>query len=340
MKKYLVGAFLFIALVMSGYGITVQAQDNSAETGNPGAFLISPVTKEISISPGQTIELSGEDAITVRNIRDQNSVAFIAIEDFTADNESGVPRLLAENEESPFSIKPFISITDSVQFAPNERVTVPLTISVPADAAPGAYYGLISFRTEPELLENQNVLLTATSGPLFLITVTGELDRQFSIEDFGSAQVTEQDTLFNARSFFTGGKIGSKIRIANTGNTFIKPIGKIQIKNMFGTVVEELEINQATPRGNILPGTSRDFTNLLSDRFYFGRYTMEANVSIIEDGGTIVPVTASFIVLPLWIIAVIAIVAIGITIFVRFVVPRHDKKVISKQKSRFKKPRR
>ncbi len=108
--------------------------------------------------------------------------------------------------------------------------------------------------------------------------------------------------------------------VKNVGNSFLKPFGKVTVKNMSGKEVYSYEINNTDPRGNVLPNTERAFTDELKNIGSFGRYTIVSGVTY-GDGGEILTQESTFWVIPFWFVAVAVVILVliiaGIVVLVR-----------------------
>lgn len=258
-----ISATLFIALPMA----KVDGQAGSTQQGQ--GLEISPPLIEFSTDPGQTVTAN----IKLRNITDSPLVARARIDDFVAQGEEGLPKLLLdakEGEESPYSFKPWVSAIGARTIAPKQQVTVPVVITVPLDANPGGHYGVIRFTAAAPEVEDTGVSLSASIGSLVLINVSGDVVQSASIEEFFVSQNDKKG------SFFEQSPLTFVERINNTGNVHVKPTGEVKVTNTFGKHVATLQVNEKN--GNVLPASIRRFEQTLTKKFLFGRYSAEANL--------------------------------------------------------------
>jgi hypothetical protein len=104
-----------------------------------------------------------------------------------------------------------------------------------------------------------------------------------------------------------------KVSIENLGNVIVRPVGIIDVTNMWGKKVASVTANESGHA--IFPKSKRDFeSKWLSDDLEFGRYTAFAAFSIQETTGNVsVSLSTQFWVLPTNIIYPMV---IGILIFV------------------------
>lgn len=304
MKSIFKRALLFIAAAMTMGGAVATIASAQQDQGPANGFRISPVRSELTIEKGKNESIT----VTVENPTDIATVAKPIVNDFVAsDKENGEPRLiLDENAPSPKnSFKKLVGTIPDLELGPKQRKDVNVTISIPADAAAGGYYGAIRFA--PSAAGQQSTVgLTASVGTVVLVRVPGNLTERLDLVQIGAAQ--------NGKigSFFTKGTVTSVIRLKNSGDIHVQPFGKVLIKNMTGKLVYEYELNNKTPRDNILPESTRRFEDELKSKKLFGRYTIEANLGYSQGSGDLISAKTSFWYVPTWaLIALLVILAAG-----------------------------
>jgi len=281
----------------------------AAPKGTGNGLKIAPVRTDISIDKGtsRTISLFVEDItafpVTVHGI----------INDFVAsDDESGEPRIILDDtQRAPGnSFKSLISTVPTITLNPNERREVKVTLSVPPNAASGGYYGAIRF--SPGNGENdKNVALTASVGSIFLVRVPGNITEKLSVDSFGVSHNKKSGSLFSS------GPITVETRFRNFGNIHVQPFGKIYIKNFSGKIIETIEINNAQPRGSVLPASVRKFDTPVQHKKFFGKYTAEGSFGYGSNGELLLA-KKTFYIIPYKLIGVIA----AIVLFMIVVMPR------------------
>lgn len=304
-----VAGLAVIALVMSQASGFLFAQ---ATTSAGNGFRISPVRVEYTIEKGKTETFM----ISVENPTGGPVVAKPVVNDFIgSDNEDGEPRLiLDDNAPSPKnSFKKLVTPINDTVLGPRERKDVQVTINVPEDASAGGYYGAVRF--VPEAVQGAgNVGLSASVGTIILVRVPGNLTERLDLVQISAARKTKQgdEDVYDAKSFFTSGDVAIMTRLKNNGDIHVKPFGKVQVKNMFGKVVQEFEFNNIDPRANILPDSIRKFNNDLTNMKWFGRYTVEANLGYGDGGGELITARTSFWYIPTLALLTIVVVVLGI----------------------------
>jgi|AntRauTorckE6833_2_1112554.scaffolds.fasta_scaffold00549_3 hypothetical protein len=288
------------------------AQPAGQQSVSGNGFRVSPVTSELIVEAGQSETFT----ITIENPTESATTAVPIVNDFVAgDNEDGeaLP-ILDESAPAPRnSFRSLVTQLEPLDLAPGETKELDVIISVPNDANAGGYYGIVRFVPE-NLNEEGNVTLSASVGSIALVRVPGDLTERVDLVSLSASQDEEQ------KSFFTGGDVSILTRLRNSGDIHLAPFGKIQIKNMFGDTVESFELNNTTPRANILPDTTRRFVDELDNDSWFGRYTIEANLGYQQGSGEPITAQSTFWYLPVWVLIAVfvglAAIALGIVSFV------------------------
>jgi len=288
-------AFVAACAVLVGLGMgaalgVVRAQANQAGNG----FRISPVRSEYTIDKGASETM----VITLENPTAGPISAKAVTNNFIAsDKEDGEPRLILDDsaQQPANNFKSLIGPLPDVTLKPGQKREISVTINVPKDANSGGYYGAIRF-VPSDGREGGNVALTASVGSIVLVRVPGNLIEKLSLVQLAASQEGK------TKSFITGGDVSITARLKNVGNIHVQPFGKVQVKGMFGKVVAEYELNSTDPRANILPNSIRKFENGVAKPkpFWFGRYTVTANIGYSQGSGDFITAKSSFWYLPTW----------------------------------------
>lgn len=314
-----------VAAVLSVLSILLLAQmphtNAQTTTGAGNGFRISPVRTEYTIEKGNSEVLT----ISIENPTDAQVTAEPVVNDFvSSDNESGEPRLiLDENTPAPKnSFKRLVDTPPAFQLGPNEKKDISVTVRVPENANSGGYYGAIRF-VPSTTTGAGNVGLTASVGTIVLVRVPGNLTERLDLVELTASQNGK------AKSFFTSGDVSVLTRLKNSGDIHLKPFGKVQVKNMFGKVVQEYEFNNIEPRANILPDSIRKFEDSLNKpgRGWLGRYTVVLNLGISQGSGELIASSTSFWYLPVWALIVILLIVValavgGYVLYKRYSIPK------------------
>jgi len=319
-----------ITLSLSLIGLVTlptQAQTPAEETGQ--ALEIAPPIATLTLDPGETTTLD----IMLRNVSTAEQIATAEVNDFVASGETGTPRLLLDEEDAednPYSIGDWVKPLPPVLLVPGEVKSIPVTITAPDNAAPGGHYGVIRFSASAPELEGTGVALSASVGTLVLATVNGDTVEKLEIEELSINKEGKTGSIFESTP------LQFVQRIKNSGNNHIQPSGQVTISDMFGRTVATLNVN--LPPRYILPGSIRKFeqpldSSVIGDKWLFGRYTADLELTYGADGQTLSD-SFSFWVIPSRLIG-FTIVGLIIAFFAaRFGLRRYNERVIEKARRR------
>ena len=201
-----------------------------------GDFSIGPGKTELWMDPGDKV--TKEISIINRIGRIMNFI--IEIEDFRGSNDPERTVVLLGDERGPYSLKDYLH-PEIMEFTlkHGERMILPIEISIPEDAEPGGLYGSVLVRNEapgPGIeIEKQKaasgVKVISRLGTLFFIRVKGDVKEDGFLEDFKTT-----------KDFYEKGPIPFEILFKNNGSTHLIPYGLIEIKNILGRKIEEIEL--------------------------------------------------------------------------------------------------
>lgn len=181
--------------------------------------------------------------------------------------------------------------TSAQQIPPESSISVPITVSIPEDAAPGGHYAAILIGTRPPEGEGVQVATAQIISSLFFVRVEGDVIEEGRIRSFRSQAKVVQ----SAAAEFV-------VRFENTGNVHLRPQGEIVITNMWGRERGVIPINQRTNFGNVLPESIREFSFAWTgDRSLvdIGRYTATLTVGYGNEQKKFVTQRAHFWVVPI-----------------------------------------
>lgn len=296
-----------------------------AQQANGSGLSISPTRTELSIKPGQ----AGTVSITLKNVTKGAVNAKAIVNDFEADNDTGEPKLITDDtKQSAASIRNFLLGLDDIPLKAGEQKDIVIPVQIPSDASPGAYYGVIRYQAIPVSDGSQGagqVALTASVGSLVLIEVPGNITEKIQITSVKPYLNGTSGTIFTKKPNQVG------IHIKNLGNSFAKPFGQVQIQNMSGKQVYSYELNNSTPRGNILPNAERTFKDDLKGVSTPGRYKIVANISY-GSGGEVLNYTSTFWYLPTWLLILIGAIVLILIGAAVYLFKRYNSRSIARRK--------
>ena len=291
---------LLLAVLFLGASTTsVRAQGSAGVT-------LKPATVEEKIDPGATKTF----VTSIKNESAIDQTYYLGRRDIIGVRDGNVPVYADERVvPTPLDMSSWIALsTDSVTVPAGAEVPFTFTVSVPPEAPPCNHFAGIFVSMEPPELSENGAAIGYEVANIVSLRVSGEClesakIRQFSTDNYiyGSPNVT-----FN-------------LRIENDGNTLVRPVGPVEITNMFGQQVDGgLIFNESAAA--VFPADTREFTfDWKGEGYGFGRY--EAVVSPIygEEGAKqTMSSTVTFWILPVKIV----LPALGILITLLLVVRR------------------
>jgi len=319
--------------------VTTPQPNPSNGAASDNGLKVSPVRSDLSIEAGKTQVIE----VSATNVTGGVSSYQVVVNDFTASgDETGQPQILLDADKfaPTHSLKRLVGKVPNVTLLAGETKTVKVPISVPAGYAAGGYYGAIRFvpHSDAGADANRNVTLSASVGSLVLVTVPGDIHEQVSVASLDARKAVGANQIDSPRTIFTDNKsINGVIRFQNGGDVQEQPFGKLVLKNWRGKTLATYEINNTTPRGNVLPNSIRKFSVPLTKLGSFGKYTMEGNFGYGQNGQLITAKT-TFYIIPLYIL-ILAAAIIAFILYLIFGLPRtikwYNRRVVSRsQRSR------
>lgn len=280
--------------------ITLAQTNNSEASG--ASLSYSPPIIELTLDPGESFT----DIIKVENSGNITETFYPSLYDFLPAGENGGQEFIPAEDSNPtYSLSKWVTFpSEPLVLRPKEGNARQYTITVPTDALPGGRYAALFFDTKaPESSGTTGARLQTRTGPIVLVTVTGEVKENLRSVEFAPD-----------KSFYEYAPVGLVSRIENDGTIHTKPIGQITIKNMFGKVVDNLPVNETL--SNILPNSTRrfDLNWEPTGKFLIGKYTAVLNLTYGSEVKKNVIDVVTFWIIP-WKLIVIALLSLTILFF-------------------------
>jgi hypothetical protein len=237
-------------------------------TVDQGDFVVGPGRAEIEVRPGQSVVL--EMSITNR-ISDGRRFELV-VEDIAGSEDGSRAVNFLGADRGPYTVKDYITFPDNyLALDLGERARIPVTISIPADAEPGGYYGgvLVSTVKDDGVDEGAGTArspIVARIGTLFFITVPGDIVKSGK---------TESLSMVGDSLWYEKGPVNFSILYENTGSVHLNPYGELRIKNLFGEEVGYVELEPWF----VLPKSLRSRDIAWDRELLFGRYTATALIN-------------------------------------------------------------
>jgi hypothetical protein len=272
------------------------------------AVTVGPVKLEINANPGQTVT----GTMFLKNDTAEAVTFYPSFETFTEQN--GTKVFL----KTPSDLASWFKVANVVQLGPNEQKTIPFSIDVPKNAAPGGHFAVAWWSTTPPSSNSQNVSIITRAGILVYLRVSGDIKE--------SASLTLGGPLFSV-----GFPLTFSVGFNNTGNVAVTPQGTLEIKSFFGNTVNSVPFNNGG--AIILPQSSNNFNlNWQSGGFYFGPYQAILTATYGESNQTATQSHWFFLIS--WNILVIILVVILLAFVLPRLISRYNKWVIKKARGR------
>jgi len=269
MKKLPVLLFL-VSSILLGSAVTVSAYQfqTLSDTKVEGDIILGPTKTEFFLDPGET----ATKEIMITNRTGQTLRFQIEIEDFVGSRDPSQSIVLLGDQKGPYSLKDWL-VPEIKEFTleHGQRIYLPIKISIPQDAEPGGRYGAVFAAALPPdpMTEEQKeaakgqVGIVSRAGSLFFVKVKGD--------------VTEEGYLksLSTKNYYEKGPINFQLLFENNGSIHLVPYGIIEIFNILGKKIDEIEIDPyfAMPDSLRLREISWD-KDLL-----FGKYTALASIN-------------------------------------------------------------
>lgn len=234
-------------------------------------FVVGPGKIELNLSPGETRTIN----LIVSNRLGSPKTFQIQTEDFTGSRDPQQTVVLLSDAHGPYSLQDYLNVS-SETFTINhaERVTIPVTVSVPTDAEAGGLYGsvVVSTVTTQKDSDSKNVSGSVTSpivtriGTLFFVRVSGEVKEEGELTDF---------SIKNRGIILSPKTIDFRLLYENNGTVHVNPYGVIRVENILGATIATLPIEPWFALPNSLRLREVSWTS----SFLFGRYKATAEIN-------------------------------------------------------------
>ena len=256
-------------------------------------FTVSPMTQEITLTPGETFY--GTFKVTNPSTSEEEFNYVVQVDPFTVD-DSNTP--VYEYREDYNQIVDWITLDDtSGVIPPDTTKEIRFRIDVPENAPAGGQYASISIGVKNESPkmreEEQGQALGIQTGyqiaHLVYAEIAGETIKKGFIEDI------------NVPSFLFSGKINGNVKIRNEGNVHSRATAVMQIFPLFSG--EEIYTNEENPQTIFsMPGVSRMAATEWDDTPTVGIFHV---IYTVEFGDIKSSVDKYVIICPIWLLFLI-----------------------------------
>lgn len=310
-------------LVAAVYVLPANPASAETENGSSSALSISP-KKQYEIEPGATVN----DKLTIRNVDSSSPLTLtLKVIDFTYDDtqDSGVAKLFLDEktEQTPWSLRSYLSVPQTVTVAPGQTKTLDISITIPKTQGAGSLYSAIIYSSgSGGSSDTTNVGLSASGVTLVFANVPGKVHEDLALQKVGPYDKSDRKYMPYINVTMPQ-SIGYTLK--NSGNWAEAPVGSITLNGWFG---RKVEINNVNPtKSLVLIGQSRTFsscikydekeaaaarsndppTTCVDAGLWPGYYSVTADMYYGANGNATQEIikTAGFWYLPWWFIAVV-----------------------------------
>ena len=229
----------------------------SSQIVRAGEFLLRPAKVEVFLNPGETANRD----LLIKNRSSEAMYFKVEIEDIQGAKDGKEPVLLLGKEKGPYSLKNYLFVAiESFSLEPGEEINLPVEINLPESIGSCGLYGavLISGQTNSTSAE-ADLNLAGRAGALFFVKVEGTAEEAGKLESFKITDLSR---------FTKKGEAVFSILYRNYGAVHLNPYGVIEISNLFGKQIAQIEIDPYF----VLPNSLRQREKSWQKDLGFGYY--------------------------------------------------------------------
>lgn len=247
---------------------------------------LKPAVVEESAQPGQP----QTHTIEVTNLSAAKQTYYLFMRDIVAVENGGTPVFADEGaERTGYEMSEWVALSiGEMTLERGETQSVDVTINVPENATPGSHFAGMFVSMEPPKMRSVGAAVGYEVASIFSIRVAGDAVDNAQIRQFSTGNY-----------IYGASVIDFTARIENKGTTLVRPIGPLEVHNMFGKRVALLTFNES--KAGVFPGSEREFEVVWEDEGPgFGRY--EAVLSLLygpQGRQQTISSTVSFWILPM-----------------------------------------
>ncbi|MDB5165724.1 MAG: exported protein of unknown function [Candidatus Saccharibacteria bacterium] len=318
--RLILGVSVLIALLVSLAGLRSIASAESFDPNAAEGLQISPALVELNAEQGKTYTLK----LKILNVTNSDLIYDSSINDFGAKDETGSPQVLFDSDlPASASVRGWITTLEQFRLRGQETRQLDVQVQIPVNAEPGGHYGVITFSGKTPELVDTGVGVTARTGLLVLIRVDGAIQEKLSLASFTAERNNKQ------HGFFESSPMTFVSRLKNEGNVHVKPVGKVEVRDMFGGLVASLPVNE--PAANVLPGSIRRFESELHKDWMIGRYSANLTLGYGTTGQAITG-QISFWVIPYKLLLAGSAILVTLFYILRRLIRVYNRHIIKKAK--------
>ena len=247
-----------------------------------GDFVLEQAKTEVSLNPGDQAVRS----ISLLNRSGVDLSFSVSVEDFSASVKPDQNIDLLGDKIGLYSLKNYLK-PEIFNFTlhQGERITLPVTISLPESVQPGGLYGAVIFSAQPASapVKANSVQVVSRLASLFFVRVNGEVTENGQLQDFSGD-----------KAFYWGGPLNFTFDYKNTGTVYLNPYGELKLADVFGRTAYSQWINPYF----VLPGAVRQQKITVNQGNLWGLY--QATLQLNRGYGNLIDQKSIYIfILPL-----------------------------------------
>ncbi|GEM_PF-4269715 len=303
-----------------------------------------------TVDPGTTFE----EVIRIHNEMSTNRPAKVGFYDVEPFGEEGRFKVIEDKDveiDKRISMKSWVTLeAEQITLPPGEEIRwkeFKVTVHVPADALPGVHYGMLLITPDAskalDEMQSSGMVLQQRQGSAFILNIAGDVKEEGTVTEFSVNP-----------SFSEYPPINFLARIQNNGTNYIKPVGTITIKNVFGFVTDTIPFNQKDDQESkrALPNMIRKFEETWNNAWLtytekeglkvdwtkfpllrMGPYTAVLDATYGAQGNKTLTASVGFWVLP-WklLLMLVALIIIIFSLFTLFIALMKKRAIESYQK--------
>jgi len=317
--------FLLIFSLVLGFGVEARAYEIQTLSGTQsnGDFVLGPSKIEIDISPGEGVSRN----IMVTNRLGRTMDFKIEVEDFSGSYDFDNPVVWFGSEDGPYPLRNYITPEiEKFTLEQGQRIVIPVEINIPEDSEAGGLYASVLVSNVPsdrEIEENKSgTIAISRLGTLFFVKVEGNINEYGFLKDFRT---------IGGKNIYEKGPVSFAAVFQNEGNVHLAPYGRIDIENILGKKVGEIEVKNFM----VMPNSARERVLEWDGGFLLGKYTAHLTLDKNYQPGSEINTeeykSISFWVIP-WKTIVPAIILIATILYaIRYILKKFKFEVKKKQ---------
>ena len=281
LRRFITSVAIVLALFVASCSF-VFAQEGSG-------IGIKPATIEEAMEPGESRNFTME----VTNLSDTTQTYYVFSRDISGVQSGGVPTYADEGaEKTGYELTEWLDLDiEEITLDAGKESNIEISIDVPEFATPGSHFGAVFVSLTPPKLRKTGA------------SVGYQVANIISIRVAGDAVVNAQIRQFSTGNYIYGSSnVDFQAKIENKGTVLVRPVGPLEVHNMFGKRVAVLTFNDS--KAAVFPGVTRPFDITWEDEGPgFGRYQAVLSLVYGDQGRqSTISSTVSFWILPMDII--------------------------------------